>query len=63
MKTRRKHKRPKFWYHAKYRKIPFTGHYAKFRGERQFILSAVLRKKNIALESHEAAKKLGWVHR
>ena len=50
----------KFW-SKKGKKKVYQGSYAWFRGERQFCLLPVGGGKQVVYESHEEAKKCGWV--
>lgn len=51
------------WKHKKYKEHVFKGQYRRDDGERHFVLRNVVRPKNkeVVFESHEAAKKAGWV--
>lgn len=53
------------WKHKKYPSRVYKGTYRFVKGERDFVLFGTIPKSgkthNISFESHEAAKKLGWV--
>lgn len=54
---------PSQWVHCKYKARKYMGRYRYAHGEREFILTALLRNgktHTISFESHNAAKGLGW---
>lgn len=55
--------RRSYWTHKKTGKTTFKGTYQFHRGDRSFVLVSDKTGREISFESHEAAKKLGWVKR
>lgn len=55
-----------YWYHKKYKRS-FIGHYERdSQGQRIFTLEGYgskLKYNHLVFESHQAAKKLGWVRK
>lgn len=51
------------WKHTKkYKNIFYKGNYELIKGERQLRLTALSGKKHtVVFESHESAKKNGWI--
>lgn len=54
-------RKKKVWTHKKYGKQEFWGRYVISGGQRYLLLTGQKTGKRFEAESHEAAKKLGWV--
>lgn len=56
-------RKKKVWSNKKYGKQTFDGRYAWQGGSRYLVLVGNVTGRRFEVESHEAAKKLGWIAR